>query len=154
MSDLIAAANEVRKILKGFKAIEEVSDALERVGSIENAGKEADKYLALVKDGISIATADLEKANASVAEAKDQAKKVAADAKTKAEARISKAEEEAALILSTAKDKETSSAKKVAKLETEMSDKAAAIVALTTELAEVEAKVTKAKTYLAKLAGG
>jgi chromosome segregation ATPase len=154
MSDLIAAANEVRKILKGFKAVEEVSAALDRVGSIENAGKEADKYLGLVNATIAQAKLDLEKANTAVTEAKEQAKKVAADAKSKADARISKAEEDAASIVASAKDKEAESAKKVAKLEAEMSEKTTQLSALTTELAEVEAKVTKAKAYLAKLAGG
>jgi chromosome segregation ATPase len=151
MSDLIAAANEVRKMLKGFKAIEEVSAALERVGSIENAGKEATQYLAIIGEDISSAKSALDNALTEVAEAKDQAKKVTADAKTKAEAKILKAEEDAALIVSAAKDKETASAKKLAKIDSEIVDKTAAVASLMAELSEADAKIAKAKAYLAKL---
>jgi chromosome segregation ATPase len=75
------AADEVRKILKGFKAVEQVSDALEKAGSIQNAVKEAEAALAKINGEIAEKQATLDAANAAYIAIKDEAKKLKADTK-------------------------------------------------------------------------
>jgi hypothetical protein len=153
MSDLINAANEVRKMLKGFKAVEEVSAALEKVGSIENAGKEAEAKLESLKALIASASSDLDSGIAMVNEAKDQAKKIASDAKAKAEARISKANEDAAEIVAAATAAANAINEEASRAASTVSELVSEKKALAFDLAEIEAKVSKAKAYLTKLAG-
>jgi hypothetical protein len=64
MSDLIKQADECRKLLRGFQAFAEVANALESVGSLQQAEKEAKKSLESLTNEISEAQKELVAAKA------------------------------------------------------------------------------------------
>ena len=99
---LTQAADEVKKMLRGFRAVEQVSAALEQVGSLQNAGKEAEKHLESLKADIATTQDNLVSAGAEVTKAKEEAKKIAADAKEKAANKLEKANADAACIVADA----------------------------------------------------
>jgi chromosome segregation ATPase len=156
MSDmnLTQAADEVRKILRGFKAVEQVSAALESVGSIQNAGKEAETQLGCIKAEIQKAQEELTAAKVEIQNAKDEAKKVSADAKAKAENKMDKLAKEAAEFAAKANEDACAMTAKVeaAKLDLDkvLTDRDAA----QRELDDLEAKIAKVKAQAAKLLGG
>lgn len=153
MSDFITAASELQSMLNKFKSVETVVSALNRIGSIENAGKEAEEKLASLKGLIESASKDLDNAVSVVAETKDQAKKIASDAKNKADAKVAKAEEDAASIIASASAKSAIAENNVSKLNEELAEKTNALGSLKEEFSDLEAKIAKAKNYLSKLAG-
>lgn len=155
MSDmnLTQAADEIRKMLRGFKAVEQVSAALESVGSIQNAGKEAEKALESVKAEINKAQQDLIAASTEVLAAKDEAKKIAADAKAKAAERLEKANADANRIVADAQSKADAEVVRLSSIQAQAQIEAAKRDAAAAELAEIEQKITKVKAQAAKLLG-
>jgi chromosome segregation ATPase len=156
MSDmnLTQAADEVRKILRGFKAVEQVSAALESVGSIQNAGKEAEATLNGLKAEIQKAQEELTLAKAEILSAKEEAKKVAAAAKEKADARIEKATKDAAELVAKASEEAASVSEKANAEKLDLDKVLTARDAAQRELDDLETKIAKVKAQAAKLAGG
>jgi len=145
------AADEVRKILRGFKAVEQVSAVLENLGSVENAAKEA--YAQLEKTRAEVAAAN---------EALNATKQAAALVTAEAQATLTKAKEEAKTVVKTAHDRATKAMAvsrtdldKVAELVEERKGQLAAldesIKARTQEAVAAEAKLAKIREQIAKL---
>ena len=155
MSDLnlIQAADEVRKMLRGFKAVEMVSAALENVGSLQNAGKEAEKLLAAIRSDVARAEAALVAANSDVTLVKEEAKKLLADAKRKAEDRLAKADAEIAVRVSDSDAVVAAAAARAQSLEALAHDAKADVASAQKELEDLNGKIAKAKAGIAKILG-
>lgn len=151
--NLTQAAEEVRKMLRGFKAVEMVSAALESVGSLQNAGKEAEKLLADTRAQIEAEKAALEHAQAAVVFAKEEARKVASDAKRKAEDRIAKADVEIAVKVADADAAVAAASVRYQALEAQSVLAREAVVSAQKELDSINEKVAKAKAGVAKILG-
>jgi chromosome segregation ATPase len=148
---LTQAADEVRKILRGFRAVEQVSEALEQVGSIENAAKEAQATLAALNVKIEEATAALKLAEEMLSKVKDDQKVAKDAAKKSADAIIAKAEEKAAQIVA---ETESLLAEKLAIIngaEVRLAGIAEEVAAKQAEVADLDKRIDKAKSYLGKL---
>lgn len=155
MSDMTftQAADEVRKLLRGLKAIDIVSSAMDRAGSVENAVKESEVKIASLRAEIVNVEGELASAVASVSAAKDDAKTIKSKAKDKADELIAKAEADAAAI-KLASDKSVDDAKKtVGAANQKLQGIAQEVNAKLNELAELEANIANAKTQIAKLLG-
>jgi hypothetical protein len=80
------AADEVRKLLRGLKAIDIVAEALEKVGSVDNALRESEARLPIVRG-------ELEAAVAKLGAARAESVEIIASANAEAEAFVAKAQE-------------------------------------------------------------
>lgn len=156
-TDLIKAADDARRILKGFKAFAEVADALEAAGQIEQRTVEAQRVLAEIQPKVAAARAEIDAAQA-------EAKAIVAKAKEQAAGHVEAAKQHAADIVFIAKNETgvlTAAADEhVKKRQAEAVSAAAArdtaLVqrnALAKEVDELEAKLAKTKGQIAKLLG-
>ena len=156
-NDLIKAADDARRLLRGFKAFAEVADALEAVGQLELRAKEAANILAGLQVQVAAAQTD-------VSIAKVEASEIVADAKSAAGKLVAKAEVKASEILgaaqTAAKDVEAKATDLVANRLAESVSAAAArdsaLVksdALVKECEALEARLAKAQASVAKLLG-
>lgn len=157
MTNLIKAADDARRILKGFKAFAEVADALEAAGQVEQRAAEAQETLAALLPKIADARAE-------VAAAEAQAANTVALASQQAAGLVAKAEVKVSEMLATA---QAQAAEKVAAADKLVAERQAAAVsaaaerdtalvkrnALDKEIAELEAKLAKTKGQIAKLLG-
>ena len=91
-SDLIKAADDARRLLRGFKAFAEVAEALEVAGQAEQRKLEAETQLAAIQPQIEVAKTD-------VLIAKGKAKQITADAEEKATKLVAAAEVSATQIV-------------------------------------------------------
>lgn len=147
------AADEVRKLLRGLKAIDVVASAMDRAGSVENAVKESETKLVSLRAEIGVVEGEVAAAVASVSAAKDEAKQIKAKVKDNADELIAKAEAEAAAI-KLAADKSVDDAEKtVGAANQKLQGIAQEVNAKMTELAELEANIANAKAQIAKLLG-
>lgn len=154
---LIKAADDARRLLRGFKAFEEVAAALEQVGTLEQRRAETLKVLndlaPLIEAGKAEVAAAYAKADAIVLDAKADAEKVTGAAGAKALTLVADAETKAQNILLEAEGIKVRAeeVRAVAHAEAakalEMRDKLAA------EVKDLEARAEKARNYIAKLAG-
>lgn len=147
------AADEVRKILKGFRAVEQVSEALEKVGSLENATKEAEKRLDSLNAQGTAATCALKATEEEVQAAKDEAKKIKAKAKEQADAILGKAQDQATTLVADAILAVDAKTKSVASAQAELTVITAAIAGASAELEAIEKKIAAAKKQVATILG-
>jgi chromosome segregation ATPase len=154
-NEFLKTADDAKRLLKGFAAIQTVADAFEQVGSLQQAKTEAEKAIPKLQAQVSEVNAELDKAKADVKAAKAEAKDIVSKAKDGAEQIIAEAQRKSeeiaaasALSLNQAKTKE---AEAVAGAQDLVSQLEAKRNALNTEVATLEAKVEKAKSYIAKL---
>lgn len=156
MSDMTfnQAAEEVRKILRGFKAVEQVSEALSRVGSLENAGKEAEARLEDLRAQTVEAVTQLNAALDDVRHAKDEAKGIKADAKAKGDVLIQKAQDKADEILAAAELLRSDAEAKAAEAEAKAQSVALDVEFKRKEIAALDAKLAELKAQAARLLGG
>lgn len=156
-NELIQAADDARRLLRGFAAFSEVAAALEHVGQLEQRKEEVETLLKKLGDEVKDATdtfrATIEKVEIANAEAKRMtadAKTVADGIKSNAEARLRAAEEHAASIVreaQIAKDNVTTLAEiHLGEIEVQRN-------ALLAEVEALEDRATAAREYLAKLQG-
>lgn len=156
-NEFIKAADDARRLLRGFRAFEEVAAALAKTGEIVQARAEAETALAALQPQIA-------EARAAVSEAMAQADKILADAREEGE-RITGAAGAKALVL--VADAETSAQNIVFEAEgvkvkaeelravahKEAADALDKRDLLAAEVKDLEARAEKARAYLAKLAG-
>jgi predicted nucleic acid-binding Zn-ribbon protein len=147
------AADEVRKILKGFRAVEQVSEALEKVGSLENAAKEAEKRLADLNDQCDRARAAANMALVDVQGARDEAKRIKTEAIAKADQKVSKAQADALNIIENAKAEAVVIETAVTTWQANLSDLKDACKSASEELAAIEKKIAAAKKQVAAILG-
>lgn len=156
-NELIQAADDARRLLRGFAAIETVAAAFENVGQLEQRKEEVETLLKKLGDEVKDATdtfrATIEKAEIANAEAK----RMTADAKTVADGIKSSAEAQAKAMVEDAmasvreaqiaKDNVTTLAEiHLGEIEVQRN-------VLLAEVEALEARAAEAKAYLAKLSG-
>jgi hypothetical protein len=157
MTDLIKAADDARRILKGFKAFAEVADALEAAGKIEQRTAEAQRVLAEVLPKI-------DAAQAAVVEAQAKAASLAAAAHADANRIVDVARAEAEGIVKTAWDEhgrvtslgQTQKAKyddAVGKLKAKFDEIVGKRDALEAECNALEQRLAEARAQVSKLLG-
>ncbi len=157
MSDFLKAADDARRLLRGFKAFEEVAAALEMAGIAQQTKAEAESKLAFLLTKIETAKVEAEeqagKNAAAIAAAEQRAADIVAAAGAKALTIVADAQAEAAETAAIV------SREKLAAEERLAADVAAAAAAqiqrdeLAAEVKDLEARAEKARAYLAKLAG-
>jgi predicted nucleic acid-binding Zn-ribbon protein len=151
--NLIQAADEVRKMLRGFKAIDMVATALEQAGSVQNAVKESESALAKLRAEIAVAGEEFIAATTAVASAKEDAKKIKADAVAKADDKIAKAGNDAAAILASADSAVAEANEKVSIAEARIALLNDGVRNATVELEAIEKKIAAAKKQVATILG-
>lgn len=95
MSNNLKAADDVRRLLRGFAGLAEVAEAFERVGTLDQAEAEATKRLAELRAAVAEETQLL-------AVRRDEAAKIKADAKVQAEQATGAAQAKALTIVADA----------------------------------------------------
>ena len=155
--EILKAADDARRLLRGFRAFEEVAQALEAAGQAVQTKAEAEAALATLNG-------ELDKACIAVCEAKAELASVNAATKAK----LDKAEADALVVAQTAKDAadrmaadaravmddaEAKGREIVAQAEAAAADVQAKRDALAAEVDDLEKRAEKARAYLAKLAG-
>lgn len=156
-TDLIKAADDARRLLRGFKAFAEVAEALEAAGQAEQRKLEAETQLGAIKPQIEAAKTD-------VLVAKNKAKEIVSLAEEQAAKRITAAEIKAQQIVTEAHSKAidivvaaevtANNAMVASKKAVEATEKAAAERdALLKECQTLEARLAKAQASIAKLLG-
>lgn len=101
--DILKAAEDARRLLRGFKAFQEVADALEAAGTAVQSKAEAEAALVAARADIDAAKAELSGAKKDIADAKAKAKELREKAEADAAAIVSLAKEQAASIVEAAK---------------------------------------------------
>lgn len=157
MSKYLQAADDARRLLRGFAAVSELADAFEEVGKLEQARAEHEGILVQLRTDLGSIKEQIEQANTELAAVRQDASKTVADAKAIAEG-----------IVSTAQLQADSIAFKADASVIEANDKVAAAVdqgkqdlealrlqheGLAAEVKALEDRVAEARAYLAKLAG-
>lgn len=157
MSNLKQSADDARRLLRGFKAFEEVATALDNAATLEQRESELKtsiEVLSKERDGLA---GEVREAKERVAKARDAANTTLDKANAAAEAArndaataafelITKAREEASTIVSAAQ----AAADTLSRQATEV---AAVRDKLAAEVKDLEARAEKAQAYLKKLAG-
>lgn len=146
------ASDEIKKMLRGFRAIEQVSAAMELAGSVQNAVSESDILLDKRKSEILVVEAEISKAKETLAAVKASAKQKELDAQEKIARSLKEAEAEIASIIR-AKDlciekKQT----EIAEIDSVLAAKQAEINQADAELLACQNKIDKIKTTAANLA--
>lgn len=157
MSDYLKAADEARKILRGFKAFEEVATALELAGTSVQAKAEAEAALVGLRSDLAAAGLELGAVYAEAERARVAATKATADAKTAADGIVAGARSKADSIVSAAEALVESKAEAgqlaQADADTLLALTGAKVDALLAEVKDLEARAENARAYLTKLAG-
>lgn len=157
MSAFLKAADDARRLLRGFKAFEEVATALESAGKAEQTKAEAESKLAFLL--VQIETAKIEAAEqvaqnaAMLAEAQKQAEQITAAASAKAMALVADAQTQAVNIELAAEGVKAKAQALLAQAQAEVDQAADKRAALAAECDALEKRADKARAYLSKLAG-
>lgn len=156
-TNLLKAADDARRFLKGFKAFAEVADALEAAGQAEQRTAEAETLLADLQGKLEAARTGITKAEREaadkLAEAAEQAAKRVADAEMKAQALLADAQAKAASVERAAKAVSDNAAAAMNRAAKGVADAQAQRDALLAEVEALEARLAEAKGQVAKLLG-
>ena len=95
-NEFLSAADDVRRLLRGFAGAQAAADAFEKVGSLQQAGDEAAARLAKLQPQIAAAQAELAalRAEKDVVHADQRASELLADAQARAAAATAQAQSE------------------------------------------------------------
>ena len=156
-TDLIKAADDARRLLRGFGALSQVAEALEAVGQLELRAKEATNILAGLQVQVADAQAALAEHKAAakhhIESTRDQAGKLTAKAEVKASEILGAAQTEAKAFETTANELVTA---RQAEAVSAAAARDSALVkrdALLKECEALEARLAKAQASVAKLLG-
>lgn len=156
-NEFLQAADDAKRLLRGFSAIQTLADAFERAGSLEQAAAEADVKLAKTVPLVEEATQKIALAEKTMRDAELAARLVAADAKIAADVVVGEAHEDAAEVravaaatLDAAKAQAVGIVSNAEALALAMSDRRDS---LAQEVTELEFRAESARAYLAKLQG-
>lgn len=153
--DLQKTADDARKLLRGFKAIEDLAKAFEDTASLVQAASEAQRTLDKLRADIGSAQDQLEQAraasNAAVKDAKEQAARLLAEARADAKA-VRESAAEAAKRATAAADKKVKEAEDAATAAQAEGVRAVeAKLVAERELAGLEERIAKARATIAEL---
>lgn len=156
-NDFLKAADDAKRLLRGFKAFEEVAAALEMAGIAEQSKTDAIKYVESLRVQIASEQVELSAVQKDVAEAKAKAQELIQHAESKAAALLDQAQQNAIFEAEKIRsDADAYLAAKTAELDSVINHKhnaQACVDSLSAKVKELEARVEKARAYLAKLAG-
>lgn len=157
MTNLLKAADDARRLLRGFKAFEEVANALDTAASLEQRVAEINAAipgLTAQRDALTVEVAELQ---ARAEKTKQEAKDIAASAKDAAAGILldakTKAEEVETGLKASREQVNANINEMVAAWDTQLTELTAKHEAATKEVKDLETRAEKAKAYLAKLAG-
>ena len=157
MADLLKAAADARVLLRGFKALQEVADALEDAGKAQQHAEEARAMLAALLPQIVAAEGKLENAREeaarAVADAKAEAARTKDAAKAKAEEIVARAAEREAAASRTVDEAKAAGKAAAALADDTVREAKAKRDALQAECFDFEKRVDAAKERIAKLLG-
>ena len=156
-NEFIQAADDARRLLRGFKAFEEVAQALELTGNVVQARAEAAAALEALQPQVETAKADLAELKAQAKAAKAKSAEALEAAKLQADLVTASAQAKADDLIATA-------VQALAKAQAEAADVALASVAVhakaelardavAAETTALQAKLDKLKAQAAKLLG-
>lgn len=91
-TEMIKGADDARRLLRGFKALDELAVLLDSAGAAVQAKEEADIALAGLREQIAARHVELEQAGVAVLTAKEDAKGIVANAKAAASDILTNAE--------------------------------------------------------------
>lgn len=170
MTDYTMAADALKRMAVQYKNIVSVAEALEKLGSVENAAKEADAALAKARKDRDAFTAKTEAemttakgelalaqaaADKVMAEAKQEAaeikEKAKAAAEKKAESIVNAATSKAEKVLGDLETSKAAAEIEVVKLEGLVAEQSAQLISLTNENTELQAQHDKLEKALATL---
>lgn len=157
MNKNLKAADDVRRLLRGFAGLAEAAEAFEQVGQLEQARDEAQAALTKLRaenEQMALAISDAkaaakklnDQAGVKLSEADAQAIVIVTAAKSEAERIVTEARETASVALSLAQEN-------VAQAKVLADEAIAKRDAAVAELAETEAKLDKARKQITKLLG-
>lgn len=154
-ANLTKAADDARRLLRGFKAFAEVAEALEAVGQLEQRQAEAEKVLVDLAPKIDAERAELQRlaaqCEALVVTARGEADTIKAEAKAAALATVESASRAAAEIAADADalraTAESAACAALAAAGAELAKRDA----LEAECVEIEKRADKARAFIAKL---
>lgn len=158
MSQVHESVEEIRSLARTFQSVINLAEALDKVGSLENAISERTGRIAALDAETESLNKVVQKLKKTNAELEEKATDIIANALTDAAHIRSTAEEEAKAALGEANAKADRITGNANKVDSELSDKVNAVNATLNakyaELAEVEGKLEKAKASINKLLGG
>lgn len=156
-NEFIKAADDARRILRGFRAFEEVAAALEKAGQAVQAQAEAEASLAAIRGQIDAAQGAVNeayaKADAIVNDARATADQVTGAAGARALTLVVDAETKAQNIVLEAEGVKVRAEELRAVAHKEAADALGKRDLLAAEVKDLEARAEKARNYIAKLAG-
>lgn len=156
-NEYLKAADDAKRLLAGFKAVADVAEAFEKVGSLVQAEKEAQKSLAELRpelDKVKQQIADGKaKAAELVAAAEKRAEQVVADGQAQADALIASAKASAEKTQAEAGEYLARAKETVEVTNAEVAEAQAKRDGLATECQLLEGKLEKLKAQAAKLLG-
>ena len=156
-TEFLQAADEARRLLRGFKALETVAAALDMAGLAEQAKGEAEAALVALKPQIDAAKAELGHALTDVALAKSKAAELVDAAHERAAAitaaALEKANESNAAAEAKLADAATRCESMLAAAASSVAESAAERNALVLEIDTLQGKLDKLKAQASKLLG-
>lgn len=160
MSDLAKAAHDLKLVAARFKPFLEVADALERIGSLEEAERLATQRTAAAqhteaqtKALLDAATTRLLEAEQQVGKARTEAVSVLDEATVKAKDLLDQARKDAKLIGDAATDAKVAILKEIDELKMDRASIQHQLEAKQRELSAITEQITKTKARIAALAG-
>jgi chromosome segregation ATPase len=156
-TSFLQAADDARRLLRGFRAFEEVAQALDAAGLIEQRTAEAQRTFDELQPKIEAARAELADAYARIDRAQAEGRTLiseatAAAAETTRAARV-EAQRLADATEEAAKEREAQAAKKVKEADVKVASAAQVRDAIAAEVEALESRLAAAKASAAKLLG-
>lgn len=156
-NELIKAADDARRLLRGFQAFAEVGQALELAGTAVQAKNEAERSLIDLRKQIEVAQADLLTANSAATKANEEAKRLLDNAEIAAKNTTDAAIADAAALNKaaerSARDVADKAGRAVKAAEESAAKADASRAQAESELAEIEKKIEAARAKIAKMLG-
>ena len=157
-NELIQAADDARRLLRGFQAFAEVAAALDHVGQLEQRKTEVEALLTKLGDEVKEAT-DTSRATVEKAElANAEAKRMTANAKTVADGIVASAEAKAKALVEDAmtavREADQAKSNTIASAEAHLGEIEVQRNVLLAEVEALEARAATAREYLTNLTKG
>ena len=158
MNSTLKAADEVKKLTTMFKALGEVVEVLDRVGSLEQAENEAqariDKLNAEAGAIKAVVDGTAEEAERLVADAKAKAEEIVGEAQAAANGLVESARTQAGDVLVEVERSRLDATTALESLRADAAEVTAARDAAAADLVELEGKIAKAQEQITKILGG
>lgn len=156
-NELIQAADDARRLLRGFQAFAEVAAALDHVGALEQRKTETETLLVDLRAQAVQANSELADVKMELEIAQAEAKRATADAKTVADGIVSSANAKAADLVKKAEERAQNIVDASSRLVENAKDAEQAVLAnrdlIAAEVKELEKSADSAREFIANLKG-